>query len=92
MDIRPILTEADYKATLPEVFDLGGIPTPIWASAEGDRLDILAPLECLAYEAKHLPICAPDPVEAIKFRMDQSGLSVEFLSRSLARATASTKS
>ncbi len=44
----------------------------------GDRLDILATL-VQAYEAKHVPISAPDPVEAIKFRMDQSGLSVKDL-------------
>jgi HTH-type transcriptional regulator/antitoxin HigA len=40
------------------------------------RLDILTTL-VQAYEARHVPITAPDPVEAIKFRMDQSGLSVK---------------
>ena len=41
-------------------------------------MDILTTL-VLAYEARHVPITAPDPVEAIKFRMDQSGLSVKDL-------------
>ena len=45
---------------------------------DGDRLDILATL-VQAYEAKHVPITSPDPVEAIKFPMDQSGLSVKNL-------------
>ena len=45
---------------------------------DGDRLDILVTL-VQAYEAKHLAIGAPYPVEAIKFRMEQSGLSVKDL-------------
>lgn len=48
---------------------------PELGTPEGDRLDILATL-VRAYEARHAPISPPDPVEAIKFRMDQSGLSV----------------
>ena len=42
-------------------------------TAEGDELDVLATL-VEAYENKHFPISAPDPVEAIKFRMEQLGL------------------
>lgn len=77
MDIRPIHTEADYKATLKEISALmESDPDP--GSPEGDRLDILATL-VQAYEAKHFPIAAPDPVEAIRFRMEQSGLSVKDL-------------
>ena len=49
---------------------------PDLGTPEGDRLDILITL-VQAYEARHVPITAPDPVEAIKFRMDQSGLSVK---------------
>lgn len=45
---------------------------------KGDRLDILATRE-QAYEARHSPIDAPDPVEAIKFRMEQAGLTVKDL-------------
>ena len=77
MEIRPIHTETDYKTTLKEISVLmesdPGLGTP-----EGDRLDILATL-VQAYEAKHMPITAPDPVEAIKFRVAQSGLSVKDL-------------
>src|SRR5690606_41370974 len=77
MDIRPIHTEADYKATLKEISALME-SDPDLGSPEGDRLDILATL-VQAYEAKHVPITAPDPVEAIKFRMDQNRLSVKDL-------------
>jgi len=77
VDIRPIRTEADYKTTLEEISALmDSDPDP--GTPEGDRLDILATL-VQAYEARHVPISAPDPVEAIKFRMDQSGLSVKDL-------------
>ncbi len=44
----------------------------------GERLDILVTL-VQAYEARHFPIEAPDPVEAIKFRMEQGGLTVKDL-------------
>jgi HTH-type transcriptional regulator/antitoxin HigA len=72
MDIRPIRTESDYRATLAEISTLmehdPGPDTP-----DGMRLDVLATL-VEAYEAKHFPMDEPDPVEAIKFRMDQQGL------------------
>ena len=77
MDIRPIHTAADYKATLKEISVMMD-SDPDLGTPEGDRLDILATL-VQAYEAKHTPISAPDPIEAIKFRMDQSGLSVKDL-------------
>jgi HTH-type transcriptional regulator/antitoxin HigA len=75
MDIRPIHTEEDCKAALKEISTLMD-SDPAAGTPEGDRLDILATL-VKAYEAKHVPIAAPDPVEAIKFRMEQSGLSVK---------------
>ena len=68
MEIRPIKTKEDYKAALREVsafFDSEPVP----GSAEGDRFEVLITL-VEAYEAKHYPIDLPDPVEAIKFRMD----------------------
>ncbi len=77
MDIRPIHTDADYKSTLREISRLME-SDPELGTPEGDRLDILVTL-VQAYEAKHVPMTAPDPVEAIKFRMDQSGLSVKDL-------------
>ena len=48
------------------------------ATSEGDRLDILATL-VEAYEAKHFPLDLPDPVEAIKFVMEQRNLTVKDL-------------
>lgn len=69
-DIRPIRTESDYADALSEVEILwgskGGTP-------EGDRLDVLATL-IDAYESERFPMDAPDPVVAIKFRMEQQGL------------------
>ena len=70
MEIKPIRTKADYRATLKEVETLmQAEPGP----ADGERLDVLATL-VEAYERKHFPMDLPDPVEAIKFRMEQSGL------------------
>jgi HTH-type transcriptional regulator / antitoxin HigA len=70
-DVRPIRSDADYEAALAEVERLWGGPS---GTSEGDRLDVLATL-IDAYEAEHHPIDPPDPVEAIKFRMEQQGLS-----------------
>jgi HTH-type transcriptional regulator/antitoxin HigA len=77
MDIQPIRTEADYKAALRQVSALME-SDPELGTPEGDRLDILATL-VQAYEARYVPIGVPDPVEAIKFRMEQSGLTVKDL-------------
>ena len=75
MDIKPIRTKADYRAALKEVETLmnAGPGTP-----EGERLDVLATL-IEAYERRHFPMDLPDPVEAIRFRMEQSGLSAKDL-------------
>jgi HTH-type transcriptional regulator / antitoxin HigA len=73
MDIRPIRTAADYAAALNEVSTLM-VDDPELGTPDGDRLDILATL-VQAYEARHYPIDSADPVEAIKFRMDQQGLT-----------------
>ena len=77
MNIHPIRTKADYKRALREVsayFD--NEPEP--GSADGDRFEILTTL-VEAYESKHFPIEAPDPIEAIRFRMEQGGLTVKDL-------------
>jgi HTH-type transcriptional regulator/antitoxin HigA len=77
MNIHPIRTKADYKRALREVsayFD--NEPEP--GSEDGDRFEILTTL-VEAYESKHFPIEAPDPIEAIRFRMEQGGLSVKDL-------------
>lgn len=83
MEIRPIKTDEDYKAALREVaayFDNEPVP----GSAEGDRFEVLITL-VEAYEAKHFPIALPDPVEAIKFRMEQAGLTPKDLVPSIGR-------
>lgn len=77
MQIRPIRTEADYKATLKEVSRLME-RDPDLGTPDGDRLDVLVTL-VQAYEAKHYPICLPDPIDAIKFRMEQAGLTAKDL-------------
>lgn len=74
MDIHPIRTEADYQAALKEISGLIDLD-PALDSPEGERLDILATL-VEAYERKHFPIDLPDPIEAIKFRMEQGGLTI----------------
>lgn len=70
-ELKPIRSEADYDEALAEVERLWGskLGTP-----EGDRLDILATL-IEAYEDKHYPMDPPDPIEAIKYRMEQQGLT-----------------
>jgi len=69
-ELKPIRTEADYDAALAEVERLWGAKS---GTPEGDRLDVLATL-IEVYEAKHHPMDPPDPVEAIKFRMEQQRL------------------
>lgn len=82
MDIKPLKTEADYRAILKE------IETLMYAKAdtpEGDRLDVLVTL-VEAYEARHYPLDLPDPVEAIKFTMEQKGLTVKDLEPMIGRS------
>ncbi len=75
MDIKPIKTDADYRAALKEIETLmmAEPDTP-----EGEKLDVLVTL-VEAYERKHYPLALPDPVEAIKFEMEQKGLTVKDL-------------
>lgn len=70
MEIKPIKTDADYRAALKEVESLMAAAA---GSPEGERLDVLVTL-IEAYEKTHYPMDLPDPVEAIKFRMEQMGL------------------
>jgi HTH-type transcriptional regulator / antitoxin HigA len=72
MDIRPLRTEEDYKAALAAVSALVDAD-PAAGTPEGDRLEILS-LLVERYEDEHFPLERPDPVEAIKFRMEQQGL------------------
>ncbi len=77
MEIKAIRNEADYLAALQVVSALIDLD-PQADSPEGERLDVLGTL-VQAYEAKHYPIDPPDPIEAIKFRMEQSGMTVKDL-------------
>jgi HTH-type transcriptional regulator / antitoxin HigA len=70
-DVKPIRTNADYEGALNEVKRLWGSKL---GSRDGDRLDVLATL-IDAYETEHFPIDPPDPIEAIKFRMEQQNLT-----------------
>ncbi|WP_308418582.1 helix-turn-helix domain-containing protein [Chitinimonas arctica] len=73
MDIRPIRTDADYQAAIKLVsayFDAE--PEP--GTEEADHFEVLVTL-VHAYEDVHFPVESPDPIEAIKFRMDQLGMS-----------------
>jgi HTH-type transcriptional regulator/antitoxin HigA len=69
--LRPIRTKKDYEFALVEVERLWGAKS---GTPEGDRLDVLATL-IDAYEFVHYPMDPPDPIEAIKFRMEQQGLT-----------------
>jgi HTH-type transcriptional regulator/antitoxin HigA len=82
MDIKPIRTEEDYRAALRAVESL---MTAEYGTPEGDRLDVLATL-VEAYEAKHYPLEAADPIEAIKFQMDQKGLTAKDLEPMIGRS------
>ena len=75
MNIKPIKTDADYRAALKEVETLmmAEPNTP-----EGEKLDVLVTL-IEAYERKYFPLDLPDPVEAIKFEMEQKGLTIKDL-------------
>jgi len=70
MNIKPIKSEEDYIATLNQIESL------IDAKPNTPQMDKLEVLTTLveAYEAQHYVIDAPDPIEAIKFRMEQEGL------------------
>jgi HTH-type transcriptional regulator / antitoxin HigA len=70
-EVKPIRTDRDYEAALKEVERLWGAKA---GTLDGDRLDVLATL-IDAYEGEHYPMDPPDPVEAIKFRMEQQGLT-----------------
>jgi HTH-type transcriptional regulator/antitoxin HigA len=70
MDIKPIRTKTDYERALREVERLWGRKE---GTPDGDRLEVLATL-VEAYEQKHFPIDLPDPIAAIRFRLEQQGL------------------
>jgi HTH-type transcriptional regulator/antitoxin HigA len=70
MNIQPIKTESDYRIALKRLEDIFDAPI---GTSESDEADILA-LIVDEYEKKHYPIDAPDPIEAIKIRMEEMHL------------------
>ncbi len=82
MDIKPIRIKSDYKAALKAVERLMAAKAN---TPEGDRLDVLVTL-IEAYERRHFPMQLPDAVEAIKFRMEQQGLTVKDLEPLIGRS------
>jgi len=81
--LKPIKTRAGHEAALVELERLWGAKA---GTPNGDRLDILATLVD-AYEARAFPMDPPDPVEAIKFRMEQQGLTRKDLEQILGTRT-----
>lgn len=79
MDVKPLKTEADYDSALAEIADLMDARPD---TADGDRLEVLVTL-VEAYEEKRWRIDPPDPIEAIKLRMEQRGLSRKDLEKVL---------
>jgi HTH-type transcriptional regulator / antitoxin HigA len=70
-EIKPIRSKRDYELALKEVERLWGAKA---GTRDGDRLDVLATL-IDSYETERYPMDPPDPIEAIKFRMEQQGLT-----------------
>ncbi len=71
MNVKPIRSESDYNAALEEVDELMDAKP---GTRKGDRLDVLVTL-LEAYEEKHWRIDPPDPIDAIKLRIEQRGLT-----------------
>jgi len=69
--IKPIRTSDDHAAALREIERLWDSARP--GTADGDAFEVLSAF-IVAYEHEHFAIPAPDPVEAIRFRMEQRGL------------------
>lgn len=79
MTIKPIKTERDYRKALKEIENLWDAKPN---TSMGDRLDVLVTL-VEAYEQKHYKFDPPDPIEAIKFRMEQLDLKPSDLAKIL---------
>ncbi len=71
MDLKPIRNDTELDTALAEMSRLWGSEPD---TPEGDKFEVLA-LLINDYETKHYPKGPPDPIEAIKFRMEQGGLT-----------------
>jgi len=76
MDIKPIRTPADHAAALKEIERLWERAQP--GTPAGEKFEVLSTLVD-AYEREHIEIPTPDPIEAIRFRMEQEGLTTKDL-------------
>lgn len=83
MNIKPIHTQQDYEAALKSVSPLFD-NEPASDTPESDYLEVMITL-IEAYEARHFPIEAATPIEAIKFRMEQSGMTAKDLEPAIGR-------
>jgi HTH-type transcriptional regulator/antitoxin HigA len=84
IELKPIRSEAEYENALRAVspyFD----NEPELGTPDADQFEMLL-LLIEAYEAKHHPILPPDPIEAIKFRMEQAGLTPKDLEPMIGRS------
>lgn len=84
MQIKPFKTEQDYEAALRTVepmFD----NEPLADTPEGDVFEIMCVL-IHEYENKHFPVETPDPIEAIKFRMEQQELTIKDLEPAIGKS------
>src|SRR6266851_3362079 len=81
MKIKPIRNRQGYEVALRRVQFLWDFKD---GSPEFDELDVLATL-IEAYEREHYPVDLPDPIEAIKFRLEQQGTKTRALSRQMIR-------
>ena len=75
MQIKPIRSDKDHASALLEIERLWGAPG---GSPDGDKLDVLITL-AEAYERERFPIDKPDPIEAIRFRLEQQGKDLRSL-------------
>ncbi len=83
MNIRPIRTEEDYDAACKRIDEIFQAEP---GSPEDDELEILATLVD-AYEEKHFPIGMPHPIEAIRIRMNDLGLTRKDLMEHLGKSS-----
>ena len=81
MEIKAIKSERSHQEALREIESLMAVKK---GTRQGERLDVLVTL-VEAYELRHFPLDLPDPIEAIKFRMEQQGLSPKDLEPMIGR-------
>ncbi|WP_213992769.1 helix-turn-helix domain-containing protein [Sodalis sp. dw_96] len=83
MNVKPIRNEQDYQAALKSISPMFD-NQPDMGSQDFDYMEVMV-LLIEAYEAEHYPIASPDPIEAIKFRMEQLGLTAKDLEPAIGR-------